>query len=308
VSAPAAAYSDRLAGALVGAALGDALGMPVEGISHSHVRLYYKGIREMTADTQRRDLAAGQGTADTQRMRALARALTAAPPDAPAEVAAAFAGELAALGDLRRPEVAPAGSSSAAACAAPLGVQARLRGLADLAATRWAGLVLAPVDAHPASTVAATAVVAALREALAPVLPADPGAALLGAARHAAATAERLLGTPSRVSTALDRAALHLREVPMDLHDALGGAGPSADGAAVFALAMAVRGPAIPEATLLSAINAGGDASAVGAITGALLGALHGASVWPTDWLDVLEDADGIRAEAHAMADALVGT
>lgn len=308
MSAPAAAYSDRLVGALVGAAVGDALGMPVEGVSHSHVRLYYKGIRAMTADTQRRDLGAGQGTADTQRMRALARALASAPADAPAEVAVAFASELSALGALRRPDVAPAGSSSAAACAAPLGVQARLRGLADLAATRWVGLLLAPVDAHPAANVAATAVVAAIREALAPVVPADPGAALLGAARHAAQTAERLLGTPSRVSLALDRAALHLREVPLDLHDALGGASSAADGAAVFAVAMAARGPGIPEATLLSAINAGGDTSAVGAITGALLGALHGTAIWPDEWLDALEDADAVRAEAHALADALVGT
>lgn len=308
MSAPAALYSDRLVGALVGAALGDALGMPVEGLSHGHVRAYYKGIKEPRADEKRGDLGAGQGTADTQRMRALARALTDAPPDAPSDVKAAFVVQLDEAGALRRSEVAPGGSAAAAACASPLGVQARLRGLADLAVTRWAGLVLGVVDPHPVAGVAATAVVAALREALAPVVPPDPGPALLAAARHAATVAERLTGAPPRVSQALGVAARHVGDVPMDLHDALGGAGSQAEAAVPFALAMVARAPELPEATLLSAINVGGDTAAVGSIAGALLGALHGTAVWPAGWLDALEEREALAAEARTLAETLVGT
>src|SRR5690606_15821429 len=36
---------DRALGALLGAAVGDALGMPVDGLSHQNVRLYYKGVK-----------------------------------------------------------------------------------------------------------------------------------------------------------------------------------------------------------------------------------------------------------------------
>ena len=81
---------DRIAGTVLGSALGDALGMPVEGLSHINVRTYYKGIKEMRADEKRRDLQAGQFTADTQRARALTRALTVAPPDSPEAARAAF--------------------------------------------------------------------------------------------------------------------------------------------------------------------------------------------------------------------------
>ncbi len=308
MSVPTAQFSDRLAGALLGAAVGDALGMPVEGLSHPNVRTYYKGIKEMRADEKRGDLGVGQGTADTQRARALARALASAPADGPDAVREAFVAELAAGGGLRRPDIAPGGSASAAACAAPLGVQARLRGLGDLAIARWAGLLLAGVDPNPVATVGAAAVVAALREALAPVLPADVGPHLLRSAHAAALTAERLLPAPPRVSDRLAAVSHHLAAVPLDLHDAAGGSGSAADQAVPFALAMVARAPDLPEATLLSAVNVGGDAAAVGSIVGALLGALHGASAFPPAWLDALEDADAIRADAQALGDALVGT
>src|SRR5690554_4522784 len=68
---------DRALGALLGAAVGDALGMPVDGLSHQNVRLYYKGVKGYTADEKRGDLDAGQWTAHTQRLRALAAALAA---------------------------------------------------------------------------------------------------------------------------------------------------------------------------------------------------------------------------------------
>ena len=41
---------DKVRGALLGTAVGDALGMPVEGLSHQNVRTYYKGIKGYRAD------------------------------------------------------------------------------------------------------------------------------------------------------------------------------------------------------------------------------------------------------------------
>ncbi|MGB3545078.1 ADP-ribosylglycohydrolase family protein, partial [Rubrivirga sp.] len=89
-----APFRDRLVGTIIGSALGDALGMPVEGLSHQNVRTYYKGIKELRADEKRSDLEAGQWTADTQRARSLMRALSTGAPDSPDEVRAAFVTDL----------------------------------------------------------------------------------------------------------------------------------------------------------------------------------------------------------------------
>ena len=83
------------------------------------------------------------------------------------------------------------------------------------------------------------------------------------------------------------------------------GTGSAADEAFPFAVAMVARGPHLVEPTLLAAVNVGGDAAAVGACVGACVGALHGAQALPSAWLDALEDADAIRAEAEALAAAL---
>ena len=294
---------DRLVGTLLGSALGDALGMPVEGLSHQNVRTYYRGIKLMRADEKRGDLAAGQWTADTQRARMLTRALAGATPDSPEEARTAFHAALSAAGPLRRGDVTVHPSSAGAACAAPLGVQARLRGLGTLAMARWAGLLLAPVDASPAAHVAAAAQAAAVQACLG--RDAVTGPALVAAALGTARDAERLLGAGDRVSARVARVGEHLSAVPLDLQDLCGGTGSAADEAFPFALAMVARAPDLLEPTLLSAINVGGDTSAVGAMTGALLGAIHGASAFPSEWTDALEDAAAIRAEAEALADAL---
>ena len=77
---------------------------------------------------------------------------------------------------------------------------------------------------------------------------------------------------------------------PLDLHDAATAAFPTdaARAAFLFALAMFARAPQLVEATLLSAINAGGAAATTGFALGGLLGALHGADAFPPDWTDGL--------------------
>ncbi|MEM1116108.1 MAG: ADP-ribosylglycohydrolase family protein [Bacteroidota bacterium] len=295
-------FRDRLVGVLLGSALGDALGMPVENLSHQNVRTYYKGLKELRADEKRADLDAGQWTADTQRMRALAHALSTGAPDSPEEVRQAFADALPEAGALRRGDVVSP-SSACAACAAPLGVQARLRGLADLAGARWASLLFQAVDPHPAAHVAASAQAAALRTCLAKDPASVTGPSILAAAHAAALDAERLLGADARVSDRLGDLTSRLDEFPLDLQDRCNGTGAAADEAFPFAVAMVARSPGLVEATLLSSVNVGGDAAAVGSMVGALLGALHGASALP--WLDEVEGADAIRTEAEALVEAL---
>ena len=68
---------------------------------------------------------------------------------------------------------------------------------------------------------------------------------------------------------------------------------------------MAARGPALAEASLLAAINVGGDANTVGAIVGALLGAMNGASAFPDEWRDGVEAGDEIAALADRLAASL---
>lgn len=301
-----APFRDRLLGAILGSALGDALGMPVEGLSHQNVRTYYKGIKALRADEKREDLGVGQWTADTQRARAITRALEAGAPDSPEEVRAALTKEMPDTSDLRRGDVTSP-SGACAACAAPLGVQARLRGLKDLASARWSQLLLQDVDASPVAHVAATAQIAAIRTCLGKDPEGLSGPDILAAALAAAREAERLLGSDDRVSSRLEALQGQLDAFPLDLQDACDGTGSAADEAVPFAIAMVARSPALVESTMLAAVNVGGDTAAVGACVGALLGALHGVKAFPSGWLDALEDADGLRAEAEAMIDALGG-
>ena len=299
-----ASFRDRLVGSILGSALGDALGMPVEGLSHQNVRTYYKGVKELRADEKRGDLGAGQVTADTQRARALLRALAAAPPDSPEEVRQAFEAELP-TGDALRRGAVHSPSAAVAAASAPLGVQARLRGIKDLASARWAGLLFRSVDEHPVAHVAATAQIAAVRTALAKDPEAVTGPQILAEALAGARDAERLLDTDDRVSSRLEALGGHLSETPLDLQDRCAGTGPAADEAVPFAIAMAARSPDLVEATMLAAVNVGGDASAVGSCVGAILGAVHGFEAFPAAWREGLEDADAIRAEAEAVVEAL---
>ncbi|UCC71525.1 MAG: ADP-ribosylglycohydrolase family protein [Gemmatimonadota bacterium] len=55
------------------------------------------------------------------------------------------------------------------------------------------------------------------------------------------------------------------------------------------------------ETTLLEVVNAGGDTDTNGAVAGAVLGARFGASAIPERWLERLPDADGLRALADRL-------
>ncbi|MEM9998837.1 MAG: ADP-ribosylglycohydrolase family protein [Bacteroidota bacterium] len=311
---------DRVCGALLGTALGDALGMPIEHLSHQNVRLYYKGIKEYRADEKRGELDAGQWTGDTQRMLALARVLaqTTDPEAVSQRLGVAYR---ALLPEARRwpesvraaveawgteavAELPSAPTNGAAVTMAPVGIRwaqgERTAEEVSALLTAIAGVT----HQHPASYAAAYGQAFALRT----VLLADPDGfevdAFWQAVHEATRVAEHRLGdVDTSVSGRLAHLADMLDDFPLDLQDACGGTGAKASESWPFALAMFARNPHLPEATLLSAINVGGDANSVGAMCGALLGALNGAEAFPPAWHEGIEARDEIIAAADALLD-----
>ncbi len=291
--------ADKALGTLLGSAVGDALGMPIDGLSHQNVRTYYKGIKAYRDDEHRRDLSAGQWTGHTQRLFALTRALASGLDDLPARCAE----ELAAF-PLRRPSDHETASSDAATMAAPLGLVAASTGTAPVDL-----VVTALGDRYDPVALAAAA---AQADAVARLLTAEhatlDGPAFFESVTDATVQAEARLGAPPAVSTRLRRLADHLDAFPLDLQDLCNGTGAGPDEAPPFALAMLARNPTLLEATMLPAINVGGAASTVGALLGALLGALHGWAAFPAVWREQLEEASRLEAEATAFVSDVAGS
>lgn len=329
-----ACSSDRILGACLGTAVGDALGMPIEGISHQNVRTYYKGIKEFRADEQRKDLDAGQWTDDTQMTFALVRAMTSAPnpsgwPGRAADQYVALRDEARRWGPTTSAAIerlvegaSPDASGSAehatngaAMRAAPLGIWWACTDASVEEA--WSAIrpVLAVTHRHPAAVAAGFGQAAAVRRALLSDVETFDAEAfwkdlveMVQEAEHR--MSEQLAGgadageVDDRVSRRLERLRAHLDEFPLDLRDLCSGAGAHADEAWPYACAMFARRPHLLENTLLSSINVGGDADTHGAILGALLGALHGWSAFPAEWQDGLEARSRLEEEAMLFADA----
>src|SRR5690606_22668914 len=173
----------------------------------------------------------------------------------------------------------------------------------DDEALGWVAQVLS--DRPPAARAAAYGHAFAVRVALVSALEPADGPVLLEDVAEEVRVAEAELGAGEAVSRRLHALALHLGETPLDLQDRCDGTGPAADEAFPFALAMFARNPTLVEATLLSAVNVGGAASAVGAMAGALLGANNGWGAFPPAWREGLEDVARLEAEAAVLLERL---
>lgn len=311
----------------MGTAVGDALGMPIEGLSHQNVRTYYLGIKEYRDDDQRGDLAAGQWTDDTQMTFALGRAMTqtADPevwPAAVAEEYVALRSEARRWGPTTTAAVdrladgaspSEAGNADrptdgAAMRAAPLGLWWAATDASRSRAFEVARAVLGVTHRHPVALVAGWGQVAAVRFVLGQMPDTFDRAGFWAALLEATTWAEEQLEAAARVSDRLRALDDQLDAFPLDLRDACDGVGVWADEAWPFACAMVARRPHLLENTLLSGINVGGDADTTGAMMGALLGALHGWDAFPREWNDGLEAADRLAEQAQALAGALQRT
>ncbi len=324
---------DRMLGALMGTAVGDALGMPVEGLSHTNVRTYYKGIQQYEPDRHRRDLEAGQWTDDTQFTFALAEALTdwLQATAHPNRFEAALAERLSAAYVALLPQARRWGptshtairrlaagtpwteagdavhpSNGAAMRAAPLGVWWAVLEVPFTQALAFIRAVLEITHRHPTALVAGFGQAFAIAEVLRIPPEAFNPQAFWTRLIDAVLEAEAELGdTSAACSRRLALLTDHLRDFPLDLQDLCHGTSARADESWPFAVAMFARNPDLLEATLLSAINVGGDADTVGAMVGALLGARHGWHAFPDAWRCRLETADRLEASARAFLQAM---
>jgi len=315
---------DDVRGALLGTAMGDALGMPIEGLSHQNVRTYYKGIKEFRRDEKRGDLDAGQWTDDTQLAFALTDVLahTQMPKtlsDAPERAAAAF---IALQPVARRWGRTTTGAVEALAAGTPwqeAGVPDRPTNGAAMRAAPL-GVWWAMIDPPRADAVAAltplctcthrapAAVAGALGQAYAVRCALQANADTFAPEpfwddlRAMTTWLEDAVGdTSQRNSRRLAALDGHLDDFPLDLQEICDGTGVLIDESWPFAAAMFARNPRLAEATLLSAINVGGDADTIGAMLGALLGALNGAAAFPDEWHRGLEEGPGLNARADAL-------
>ena len=319
---------DRIVGSLMGTAVGDALGMPIEGLSHQNVRTYYKGIKEYRADDQRGDLDAGQWTDDTQMTFALVRALThAASPDDWPEAAAEAYVELYNGPERRRwgststtaierlvdgtppTEAGPPDrdSDGAAMRAAPLGSWWAVTDADRETAFAAFRPVFSVTHRHPAALAAGWGQANAVRLLLqAANVDAFDRESFWTTLLQDTIWAEDRLGGDHRVSERLRTLTDIIDAFPLDLRDACDGVSVRADEAWPFAVAMVARRAHLLENTLLSGINVGGDADTTGAMMGAMLGALHGWTAFPDEWHDGLEDAARLEEEAQAFVEGLL--
>jgi len=293
--------NDAVAGALLGTFVGDALGMPYEGMSSAAVppRL------EMVEARRGR----GTYTDDTEMMIVLAESLLEHGSVHEERLAQAFlercdpsrgygAGTLEVLASWRRgvPVHAAAehlfggeGSlgNGAAMRIAPVAVMfADSPGELRAQAERSARLTHAHPVAVDAAIVQAAAIAAALR-----------GEDILAAARATAGSLE--------MRRQLDRAAALLGADigPAEAGDVLGNSalGHESVPTAIFAAASYAGF----EEAVSFAVRCGGDTDTLGAMAGALAGAAHGATSIPARWLDALEGGERGRCHVERLAGAL---
>ncbi|MBI5832308.1 MAG: ADP-ribosylglycohydrolase family protein [Armatimonadetes bacterium] len=307
--------ADRLAGVLLGMAVGDALGLPRERLAPDRAARRFGGPPLGHAFLFGR----GMVSDDTEHAALTAQAFLAAPHDALAfqrRLAWGLRWWLAAL---------PAGLGKATlrACVRLwLGVPPARAGAVSagngpaMRAPILGACLAADASAREAYTRASTCLTHRHDEA-------DDGALLiaLAAARAVAADAASLspvelwseLAAAARTDALASRMArlaplLASGEPPTGAAAALGLAG-GVTGYIAHTVPMALycwlHAPSDPRAAVEAAIGLGGDTDTVAAVVGGLAGALCGESAWPREWLDGLWEWPRSVAWLRDVADRL---
>jgi ADP-ribosyl-[dinitrogen reductase] hydrolase len=313
---------DRFRGAVLGTAIGDALGMPAEGRSHLQIRTYYRGIRTYEDDHfDLEGLKAGQWTDDTQQMLALLESLCEAGGAEPQAFARALVRmyrsgarrwgrysreavlRLEAGWDPKESGDPCADTAGALMRVAPLGLWWAARDTAPEQAWREAESLTRVTHAHPKAIAGAFLHAWAIRE----LARSDPdtfdphtwmdelGRTLLFVCPYPEAA---FLIERTRALWAVHH------EIPLELAERLGGLRGKAHQLGPFALVLFGRVFHQPETALLSGINTGGDTDTVGALIGSLCGALHGQGGFPEAWISGLEASTELQAAADRLYEA----
>ena len=307
--------SDRFAGAILGFAIGDALGMPAEFLSRDQIKRYYgKPISEFTKAHPGHAsdfLPAGSFTDDTQMMLATAECLVecgrwdptrqaetllawytgTSPHRAPMRANVRACKHLAQGRPWNRSGVFSSGCG-AAVRTPPIGLFLhRDPDLLVRAAIESATITHTDPRARAAS-VAVAYLVSRLIRGGPRTLPGD-----------------QVLETADKVATMDPDLAAMLRWVTQIVHlpveEGLFEIGTSADSleaipAAVYCFLKQPRGYA---SAVLGAVNAGDASDSIGALTGAFVGAWAGLVAIPKDWRATVEEADvlaGVAENLHA--------
>jgi len=299
--------SDRLEGCLLGTALGDALGLPAEGLGAKTIARRFGRIDRFRLLGDR-----GFVSDDTELTALVALALVRHPGDDGA-VVAAFRRSL--VGFLARLPWAIGWTTLRAAIRAAIGL--RVSGV--VGAGNGAAMRSAVVGVVHATDVARRR---SLARALAEVTHRDPRAvdAALFVAETAAlasmarADVERIplvemasvVVSHPELKRAIERALELARDDagPTDAARELGTTGYAVHTAAFVAFAFARPHRSSVDA-LSDAIAAGGDTDTIAAILGAWLGALRGTESWPAPLVARLDDGPFGPSHLHALANGL---
>jgi ADP-ribosylglycohydrolase/transcriptional regulator with XRE-family HTH domain len=306
-------YRDRYRGAMVGTAVGDALGAAVEGRPPRVIRTRYGRVTDYARPT-------GFVTDDTEMALCIAESIADRGQLDPDDLADRFRawsrvgrgmGMATYSATSRLADGVPwyaAGTKSAgngaAMRAAPIGLYQPV----DLTRLRSAAATSAVITHNDPTAVAATIVVAFI---VAHLLHTEPGTFDAAALRDGIDNVLTGVEDPALRERRDSRSQVTLRQRIHDVFDLQG-----RDLTEVFALtyngafvleslpasiAAFLATPEDPEEIIIGAVNGGYDADTVGAVAGAFAGAYHGVSGLPDRWVDHIEFRSGLEGVADEL-------
>lgn len=329
--------ADRLTGLLLGCAIGDALGMPVEGVENDEtIRAIRRlgGIRDFLAPQPHvlrslRRLRPGCWTDDTQLTLAVARSLRHTGRIDHDAIAHAHVDAFENL-ELRGWDATTKQACRRLAQGTHRTRSGKLGGASNSVASRIGPVAAAShlfaenreqwlmhcvavsVMTHhdPRSVVGAYLVGLLVRDALSAPRRWEPGLnryeELIEEALWAEASLAPTLGTTDEpISQHLEELADALDSDPVELAELSHGATHQAGASIPFIVALLCGRPWEFESGVLATVNAGGDTDTNGAIVGTILGAAYGARRIPRRFIDKLEEAEMIRELGGDLAEAL---
>jgi ADP-ribosylglycohydrolase len=317
---PLVAYRDRYRGAMLGTAIGDALGRPVEGLSPRNIREAYGEITDFRPWLGWTDGPTGTFTDDTEMALCIAQSIVEQQGVDPNDLADRFRawGRIGrGMGSATRAacrrigdgfEWYEAGSDSAgngaAMRAAPIGLFDSI----DMDALRTDAAVTAVITHNQATAVASTIITAYTVAHLVhtPVGHFDADDLLIGIEAVMSGVEDPPL--PERrdhrsVVTLTQRVCdvFAMRDRSLEEIFALTYNGAFVLESLPAALAAFLSSPEDPERVIIAAVNAGYDADTVGAMAGAFAGAYHGELGLPERWVNDIEFPSGLTGVADEL-------
>ncbi len=297
---------DKFKGAMVGCAVGDALGAPVEGMSRDTIREIYGTVTDLVED----GLGLGRITDDTQMTVSLAQSIIEMGCFSPRHAGAKFANWIAAS-DARVKEARGVGMTCGIACrrltqgvhhsesgvdSAGCGAAMRvgpigLRYHHDKKELLWASVEQARIThTHTEAQAGSAAVAYAVAHGVE-----DEGD--LDRLAFTGAVADFVRRLDVNMADRIARLRDYL-DAPAEEGFAYTGTGGHVIETVPAALFAFLHCPYDMERTLIEAVNAGGDADSVAAIAGAVSGSFNGIEAIPPRWKDRVEGREYIEGLA----------